>query len=249
MGRPGNNQSDCVLPWDKVQLTTLSLPMWLLWLSACVFVCLTEGHPATDDLRALLHIWDGGYRKTPVCYRTPEMLHVHSDISCLVSLHLSQDGCTTETTWLCDKYNKKHDSEDLKMTLRLLIWHWLHCTAQSKQTWRRKDQQAVTNEDRQIHRHKELVLTVLFNVFQGRYGGEKNKNIDETLTRARTHWSDLSSPHIMNKHIQSTDSCQKKPQRSYKPSWSVWPHCIFKMLKKRFSRLIYRHILVSMCQT
>lgn len=33
----------------------------------------SKGHPATDYLRALLHICDGGYRKTPVCYWTPEM--------------------------------------------------------------------------------------------------------------------------------------------------------------------------------
>lgn len=46
-------------------------------LSVCVSVCLTEGHPATDNLRALLHICEGGDRKTPVCYRTPEMLWRH----------------------------------------------------------------------------------------------------------------------------------------------------------------------------
>lgn len=47
--------------------------------SMCVSVslCLTEGHPATDNLRALLHICEGGDRKTPVCYWTPEMLWRH----------------------------------------------------------------------------------------------------------------------------------------------------------------------------
>lgn len=48
-------------------------------LGLSVHVCLTEGHPATDDLRALLHICDGGYRKTPVCYRTPEMLYRYTN--------------------------------------------------------------------------------------------------------------------------------------------------------------------------
>lgn len=45
-----------------------------LGLSVHVSVCLTEGHPATDNLRTLFHVCDGGYRKTPVCYGTPEML-------------------------------------------------------------------------------------------------------------------------------------------------------------------------------
>lgn len=52
--------------------------VWTLHVSHSVYqqmcACLTEGHPATDNLRALLHICDGGYGKTPVCDRSPEML-------------------------------------------------------------------------------------------------------------------------------------------------------------------------------
>ena len=50
------------------------MPCFCGFLSVCVSVFLTKGHPATDNLRALLHICDGGYRKTPICYRAPEML-------------------------------------------------------------------------------------------------------------------------------------------------------------------------------
>ncbi len=46
-----------------------------LGLSIHVSVCLTEGHPAADNLGALLHVCEGGDRKTPVCYRTPEVLY------------------------------------------------------------------------------------------------------------------------------------------------------------------------------
>lgn len=36
---------------------------------------LTKGHPAADNLRALLHIRDGSDGETPVRYGPPEMLN------------------------------------------------------------------------------------------------------------------------------------------------------------------------------
>lgn len=44
-----------------------------------VSVMLTKGHPATDDLGALLHICDSSYWKTPVCHWAPEMLHTNTN--------------------------------------------------------------------------------------------------------------------------------------------------------------------------
>lgn len=60
------------------KITELPCPLYINYILYNMGVSLTEGHPATDDLWALFHVSEGGYRETPVCYWTPEMLQAHT---------------------------------------------------------------------------------------------------------------------------------------------------------------------------
>lgn len=51
---------------------------------------LTKGHPATDNLRTLLHICNSSYWETPVCHRAPEMLYQNADKEQKLKLRLQK---------------------------------------------------------------------------------------------------------------------------------------------------------------